>query len=774
MAFAQNNSTLEDLVADVTKISPASDPKAFKKWRDYALKTTKSSHWARVNQFEVESKLNGLAEKFHILNREDLALGMESSLQKLELVSDKWTPDILFLLLELSDQPTSKADIYDSREKSHSPELTPLSWAELKRDDPFSDDDLWKDVSYSPISSDSEDDISITTPAPTENLATSKDQVSQTNRVNELFVEVDEALLKSLLNLQFWVDKPSNGIQELSADKNTLPELQAVREVLQLLRGLPTSMFEILGMQVRYVDQHALKDLSKPVFASIMQSFAALATHVLYLRKWVQQPVTESLLRAFKAAVQDAITDYDKVIGKLDTSFVNHGADITISLMAVMDEARIMSRPLLFLGTLIKRMSTTSAKQFSHLELIYDSICEQQEAGDAILYVFLANIFFKSLRAFLRPIRTWMEEGVIVNQSAFFIQENEGPLEDSSLWHDQFSLRKSQHGDLLAPIFVHAAAKFILNAGKSIRFLGRLDTAVSLSKATQSDLDLDLVCCHDDEQFLSPFPILFDSALDTWIRSMYSPAMTTLKQQIWSKYQLGVHLEALQEIYLSKDGGRLQALADPIFQSLDNKKTGWNDRYVFAEKVKDVFADCDHVKEQLIVVRSTPSKSGVRSIRGASNIVLDYHLPWPVLNVIRKQSLATYQRVFRFLLQLYRAKYLLRQNVFQRGKELPIVVAINHQLKWLVDVLQAHIIFSVIQPLVERLGQQISEANDLDAMSEAHDRFVSSLQAQCLLSKNLNPIHQGIMSILELVVQLCNIQKPWQAIEALWRNRCSR
>jgi len=131
------------------------------------------------------------------------------------------------------------------------------------------------------------------------------------------------------------------------------------------------------------------------------------------------------------------------------------------------------------------------------------------------------------------------------------------------------------------------------------------------------------------------------------------------------------------------------------------------------------------------------------------------------MNVVRKQSLVLYQRTFRLLLQIYRAKYLLRNTIFFRERDTrnTLATALRQQLQWLVDTLLSHFLYSVIQPLSEQMRHAMPLARDLDEMIEVHDRFITSVQIQCLLSKNLAPIYQALVSILELAVQFSDCRR---------------
>lgn len=138
-----------------------------------------------------------------------------------------------------------------------------------------------------------------------------------------------------------------------------------------------------------------------------------------------------------------------------------------------------------------------------------------------------------------------------------------------------------------------------------------------------------------------------------------------------------------------------------------------------------------------------------------------FQLPWPVMNVIRKQSLALYQKTFRLFLQIYRAKYLLRNTIFFRERDTgnSLASALRQQLQWFVDTVLSHFLYAVIQPLSEQMQREMPLARDMDEMTEVHERFINSVQTQCLLSKNLAPIAQALVSILEMAVQFSDCRR---------------
>ena len=64
----------------------------------------------------------------------------------------------------------------------------------------------------------------------------------------------------------------------------------------------------------------------------------------------------------------------------------------------------------------------------------------------------------------------------------------------------------------------------------------------------------------------------------------------------------------------------------------------------------------------------------------------------------------------------------------------------------------------VIHRLNADLRRSLQEADDIDAMAAAHSSYIADLQTQCLLDKKLSPIHQSILSILDLSVAFHDAQ----------------
>jgi gamma-tubulin complex component 5 len=83
--------------------------------------------------------------------------------------------------------------------------------------------------------------------------------------------------------------------------------------------------------------------------------------------------------------------------------------------------------------------------------------------------------------------------------------------------------------------------------------------------------------------------------------------------------------------------------------------------------------------------------------------------------------------------------------------------AIRHNLLFFLNVLYSHLTGFVISSTTQSLRKSLSTAHDVDAMIAAHRSFTATLEKQCLLSKNLLPLHQATLSILDLCISFADL-----------------
>jgi gamma-tubulin complex component 5 len=99
--------------------------------------------------------------------------------------------------------------------------------------------------------------------------------------------------------------------------------------------------------------------------------------------------------------------------------------------------------------------------------------------------------------------------------------------------------------------------------------------------------------------------------------------------------------------------------------------------------------------------------------------------------------------------------------VLMRGVEplSPIEMFLKQELQCFVDSLLSHVVNTIIKPGCERMLEKMSRASDIDQMTAVHDAFIYTIQTQCLLTKNLAPISQAIISLLDHGARFADLRR---------------
>ncbi|KAF1954105.1 hypothetical protein CC80DRAFT_567890 [Byssothecium circinans] len=760
--MAQNSKVsalTDELIVSILDYDPETNRQAFKRAKDVTTRALRAHQYARVNQFDVQASFKGLDEKFRVLNRDDLADALGMRVKEINERQSKWVPEYLYLLLQLSDQPTenSKVEALELLRPPTPPE--PLTWKQILEDDPYSDEEIWKDVDFRHDSSEDEYEEVGKKKGWKDTPRTSLDE-DDTYDPSTSVVPVENETVQELEKAQFWQHEPDD-----EDAKVEITELQAVRETLFMLAGLQTSLYQTdtqtsnIRVNQKYVLSHAMQR----TVDHLLVQFADMGRELYRLRQWAKKSWSLPLMQTFEAAVRKRLAGYDRSLALLQRKYLVPATPVSVSLLELHDELRKISRPLLRLARMVTDIEPQLlVNPFIHLETLFDQISLAQMTLEADVFDFFSHIFFECLQTYLKPIRRWMESGELgLNDETFFIFENDSSSEVSSLWHDRFVLRRGQENRLRSPTFLEPAAQKIFNTGKSVVFLKELNIyggGLSTS-AVEPRLDHETVCGDASEIPLSPFPELFQAAFQNWIGSKYSLASANLREYLFTKCGLMNTLSEFKTLYLSANGSVFQDFADAIFDRMDAEGQGWNDRFLLTELARGIFSTVfTRTRAEKVVVRSTRSKAQEGSVKRLADVSLDYALPWPIQNIIQRSSIPIYQQLFTFLLQTYRMKYLV-QRVSPRTIRQINDVRLRHlsyklrqRLIWFADIMRSYITETVIDASSEDMTAALIRGEDIDDLARIHMKYVARLQDQALLSENLRPIHKAIVSILDLGV----------------------
>lgn len=616
----------DELIQSILQFDPATNKQAYKRAKDLAARGLRGHQYARTNQFDVKNSLAGLDEKYRIKNRDDLADALQLRLQSLESVNNKFKPEFLSLLLQLSDRPleNTRVEALDLlRPPSPPPQLT---WNEILEEDPYSDEDIWKDIDYAEESSGDEE--------------VDKGRKKQKKQPFTPATSVDEddtyepglcvepttgTLLADVEAAQFWTKAAEDGA------KTEITELHAVRETLFMLSGFQTSLYSVdksrcsVRVNARFKLAHAMPGTAD----HLLSKLASIGKDVLRLRQWTTRPSTLPLVQTFEAAVRKRLADYDCQLSRLQGRYLVPESPVAVSLLAILNDIRRESEQILRLSQVVSDVEPRLlVNPFSHLEELFNQTTLAQMTLEKSHFDYFSVLLFDCLRTYLKPIRRWMESGELgANDETFFVFENDSGSDVASMWHDRYVLRRDAQDQLRSPSFLQPAALKIFNTGKSVVFLKELGYSHTLmdERALEPPLDHQSVCGASDAVPLSPFPELFNAGFGRWIRSKYSLASTSLRTHLFNDQGLMRILNIFQMLYLGSNGAVLENFANTIFERMDSGHRGWSDRYMLTELARSIFGDVVSSQDaEKIVVRSNRSKDHGRSVKGLAAVSVDY------------------------------------------------------------------------------------------------------------------------------------------------------
>ncbi|KAJ9151440.1 Spindle pole body component [Coniochaeta hoffmannii] len=772
MAYlAEITSLTDELITLITSVSQ-SDPK-FNVYRETSLRSLRHHSNLRTNQFDVQDQLDGWEERFRVQGREGLADALRARLQALEAQSDKWTPDILNFLLQLADQPAQKTELIDL-ELLKEPDAEPgrhMTWEEIAEEDGWGQDRaIWRSIDYGDSSDDGnlED---VTSEASGESVSTALSSTDKYMRTPEDLITEQHGgdELQKVVDSQAWryIQPPlgHNGRPK----KTPVSDFQVFREVLFMLGGHPTSMFD---QDCNLVPKCQLSNVTWDTFKALITTYAELGRTLKPLRVFASVKEQMPLLQVFQDAISKQLLLFDRRLSDIQTRYIAPEQDVVVSLAGNLDELRDSFSTFSVLSSIVLQLEQQRrAYPFRYLELLFEAAGIAQAGGDGIAYTSLGTIFFDCFQVYLRPIRLWMEDGKLVKgDKTFFISQSSTDVPLKDIWNGQFQLRQTQHGVLHAPNFLHPATKRIFTTGKSVNVLKQLGRYESTKKqwtSKEPPLDFATVCSSSSELGLAPFAELFNEAFNLWIQSKHHATSATLRQVLFESCNLSKTLDSLQHIYFGADLSALDSFTAPLFGHLDALSPSWRDRFTLTELAQEAFsrhADPDRLSAHVVVVDPDPRGGGTIAARasvraGLTAIRLTYSLNWPVQIVLSEASIEGYQRVFTFLLQLRRATSALQSQWAGRAAGIRnddhgFYRLVGAKLLWFCNTLSTYLTSLVLAPGVAAVNEALRGAVDVDRMIEVHSAFARDMVEECCLGARLGPLRECVLDVLDLVLKL--------------------
>ncbi|KAI1377306.1 Spc98 family-domain-containing protein [Hypoxylon crocopeplum] len=762
----------EELVEVITSTSSQSDPGRFNLLKESSLRRLRHHNFLRTNQFEVEEKLNGFEEHFGVANRDGLADALRERLDALAPISNKFTPEILHLLLQLEDQPIRKSKLTDLELLKEPTESLgpPLKWEDIAKEEGWDKDrDLWKTVNFEGGSSEdeyAESASDISSEADHTSISTVEARYRKTP-ADFLIVSQDENGLNQVRNTQLWRNAAPSKDAAGRSLKVTISEFHVVREALFMLNGLENTLFDAQGVPSRhYQMQHS----SWEAYKALLGSFSEASRQLSVLRKFAKLPQNVPLLQVFREAVERRLQSFDGEISNLQARYVDIQQDVVVSLVRVLDDVKPHLQPLVCLSDIIQQLQQSKyPRPFHYLELLFEAAEVAQLEGSDVVYEFVATIFFECFQVYLRSIRLWMGAGELIDgDKTFFISSASSQVPMSQVWTDQFTLRKTTDGTLHAPRFLQPAASKILTTGKSVvvlKLLGKYQSSGTQTPEPPMQINEDFI---SEYGVFAPFSEVFNGIFEKWMESKHHAASATLQRTLFESCSLLSVLDALKHVYLMSDGSRSDMFASAIFNNIDLLNSNWHDRFNLTALAQEAFSGLTDAHRIAVSVSADGFKDDVNDIRrsvrrGLPSLRIIYRLSWPIRIVLSDESLTQYQAAFTFLLQLRRASHVLHKyrlvsdNVAGTENNSPdqaTYYRLRLKFLWFCNTLHSYLSTLVLGPLTAQLQMNLRQAEDVAAMITSHSTFSKQMIGEMCLGSKLDPIRQCILDIFDLAIKL--------------------
>lgn len=733
-----------------------------RKLKENFLRTLKNHTYARTNQFAVDEHLTGLEEKFQVLNLDDLAAKLYSCRIELRSHDDHWIPDVLDLLLHLSDNPVKNSRVSDlatGRLAHQIPEL--LTWKEIEADDPIDrQDSIWKIPTYSDLSSDEDEADG----GALSSAATSPDRLinkALDGRLSaRLLDDFDPSLQSSISRLdktQFW---------RLAGPEVCLTERQAIQEVLLMLQGVPTSIFNILPQAIEPNPRYRLEHLNATASSSLLSEAAVLGSQINSIREWLHLRQESNVMQLIEDRIRESLsaieisfsTMQDRILQRLPSGGIE-------SLLQVLHLARSTSLPLRNMRRILPLLPPSDP--VIALDTLFAFVDSTYSCHDGKTLEIALPILIAAFQLYARPIDTWISTGSIREDGVrLFISENPRPVERLTLWHNWFHITADDETRI--PSFLKPAAKNILTIGKTTAFLaqlqpgsGAVEAIEPLAVSAKEAFDL-------AQQSSTSFCAIFDMIVNRHLRAALANATAKLTMLLEENCGFSRLLDALEHVFLCKNGAVWQRFESRVFEQIDRCVEVWNDRFLCADALFDTFSNVECVDPELITVRSAYTSSRTmesrrRSVKILSALTVSYEVSWPIANVILPGSIVSYQQIALLLSQLRRVKFSLERRAYfctqnislGAGHVQSMARALCFQLSFFINTVYNHLTGCVIDTLTTSARARLS--GTIDEMIAVHADYIATLEHGCLCSKRIQPLREALVSTMDLCIRFTDI-----------------
>ncbi|GAM84013.1 hypothetical protein ANO11243_020040 [Dothideomycetidae sp. 11243] len=532
-----------------------------------AVKEVRATHFSRTNQFDVEKQLDGLEEKFSVLNNDALAYALQKLRTELKDSSYDFTPEVLSLLLLLSDRPAEKTRITDLVDETHVPETALLTWRDILAEDPLTEEGIWDYIERGSHSSGyvSNDEEFPTRDRPSKDWRNSKDFELNRQLLDSLSLPVTTA------ELETFRDKAKK-----TASSTFASDISFVKELLRTLQGLsrshPINQPEETDMGQ---DFHIDGSLASSTLSNIRSEVRGIAKSITWLRNWTASPSTDVLQQRQRHIASRWLHEFDLQLSSIETRCIDKDHHTIITPQSVFDEVVALSMPITLLGDLAIQAADYSAS-FALLDGLYFRCSTSDVCGQMQDLKRLSSFFLPCLMVYLSVFEDWMSSGsapAVSSDESFVFRIKDGhSVNLSNLWHDRFEIvHHNGAPNVLSFLSEHVSKLF--TCGKSAAFLKALGTEPERTPRAALYFTEETMITPHDSYTVSAFDDRFRQSLLEWLRASYDVSAGRLGQVLLNKHYLGETMAALGSVLLGGNGNAMEEFALTLYELMDTESS---------------------------------------------------------------------------------------------------------------------------------------------------------------------------------------------------------
>ncbi|EPS71643.1 hypothetical protein M569_03113 [Genlisea aurea] len=553
---------------------------------------------------------------------------------------------------------------------------------------------------------------------------------------------------------------------DIVKDENDVTELLLVRDVLYASQGID-------GKYVKFdeaADAYTITEMVKVPRATRIMVLKLCELGWLFkkVRGYIPAEETGTVGQAFRAALQDELSEYFKLLAVLEAQAMNpiplasentaSGNYLSLRRLSVLfSEPMVKMRLMAVLVDSCKVLKGGAMAGAIHMHA---------QHGDPLVNDFMKRLLRRICSPLFEMVRSWVLEGELDDIfSEFFVLSQ--PVKPESLWSDGYRI----HGAMLPSFIPHSLAQRILRTGKSINFLhvccedrGWADAAAEAVAAAGTGTQKGVLGYGETD------------ALETLVTEAAKRIDKHLLDVIYNKYKFREHCLAIKKYLLLGQGDFVQYLMDivgPDLSEAANTISSFKLAGLLESAIRSSNAQYDDpdVLDRLRV-KMMPHNAGDR---GWDVFSLEYDARVPLNTVFTESVMSRYLKIFNFLWKLRRVEHALiglwktmKPNSVTTGRfltKLPqavksrlILTSRKCQVLWdemnhFVSNLQYYIMFEVLEVSWSNFSKALEVARDLDDLLAAHEKYLKSIVEKSLLAEQSHSLKQTLFALFDLILR---------------------